>query len=188
MENKHILNAVQILEEAKNYAVKELETEAILSLRVGNTMQTLINGLKHVGGFVGQTAAASDDSGIKPAKTFMGLNLEELDEQKKPAKVDVPMDEKELFRQEVISLHSGFLDRDENDLKESLTREQLLGVAKLAGITVEDPAKQNVTLKLIREVKAAMEENIRLQEERDAKIQELDEQKKEGAPEEKEGE
>ena len=177
MKNENIEKAVAILEEAKGYALEELKNEPMLGLRVSNTMQTLINGMKHVGGFAGEvTGTADSTNSVQPAKTFMGLDLEELDAQKAPAKVDVPTDEKEAFKQNVIGLHAGFLNRDEKELQESLTREELLGVAKLSGITVADPTRQNVTLKLIREVKAAIEANNQLEAEKLAKQQELDAQ------------
>lgn len=177
MKNENIEKAVAILEEAKGYALDELKNEPMLGLRVSNTMQTLINGMKHVGGFAGEvTGTADSTNSVQPAKTFMGLDLAELDAQKVPAKVDVPTDEKEAFKQKVTSLHGGFLDREENELKESLTREELLGVAKLSGITVEDPTRQNVTLKLIREVKAAIDENKQLEADKLAKQQDLNAQ------------
>lgn len=177
MKNENIEKAVAILEEAKGYALEELKNEPMLGLRVSNTMQTLINGMKHVGGFAGEVTGTVDSTNsVQPAKTFMGLDLEELDAQKEPAKVDVPTDEKEAFKQKVIGLHAGFLNRDEKELQEALTREELLGVAKLSGITVADPTKQNVTLKLIREVKAAIEANNKLEAEKLAKQQELDAQ------------
>ncbi len=183
MENENIAKAVAILDEAKGYAVEQLKNEPMLNIRVTNTLETLINGLKHVGGFVGDVSTDAGQT-IKPAKSFMGLDLEALDQQSEPAEVNVLTDEKEQYRTEVNALYEGFLDRDEVDLKDSLTREQLLGVAKLAGITVEEPSKQNVTLKLIREVKAAIEDKNQLEAERLAKIQALDNEKEDG----KEGE
>lgn len=174
MKNENVQKAVAILEEAKDYAEQLLEGEIMLSLRVSKTMETLINGLKHVGGFAGDVTSSQDSaSSVQPAKTFMGLDLEELKKEQIHAKVDVPTDEKEAFKQKVISLHSGFLDRDENQLKEALTKEELLGVAKLAGVPVADPMRQQVTLKLIREVKEAMTDAIKLKEEKDSKILEL---------------
>lgn len=178
MKNENIQKAVELLEETKVYAVDLLKDEAMLGLRVSNTMQTLINGLKHVGGFAGDVTSSPDSSSaVQPAKTFMGLDLEELDKQNVPAKVDVPVDEKEQFKKEVTDIYANFLTRDEKNLQEALTKEQLLGVAKLAGVPVADPIKQNVTLKLIREIKEAMEAAITLQAEKDAKIQELDNSK-----------
>lgn len=183
MENENIAKAVAILDEAKSYAVEQLKNEPMLNIRVTNTLETLINGLKHVGGFVGDVSTEAGAT-IKPAKSFMGLDLEALDQQSEPAEVNVLTDEKEQYRTEVNALYEGFLDRDEVDLKDSLTREQLLGVAKLAGITVDEPSKQNVTLKLIREVKAAIEDKNQVEAERLAKIQALDNEKEDG----KEGE
>ena len=175
MKNENIEKAVAILEEAKGYALEELKNEPMIGLRVGNTMQTLINGMKHVGGFSGDVTGATDSTNsVQPAKSFMGLDLEELDKQNIPAKVDVPVDAKEQFKKEVTEIYANFLTRDEKNLHEALTKEQLLGVAKLAGVTVADPIKQNVTLKLIREIKEAMEAAITLQAEKDAKIKELD--------------
>ncbi|QDP86063.1 hypothetical protein FNJ88_11085 [Chryseobacterium sp. SNU WT5] len=177
MKNENVQKAVAILEEAKDYALEELKSEAMLGLRVANTMQTLINGLKHVGGFAGEVTGTVDSTNsVQPAKTFMGLDLGELEKEQVPAKVDVPTDEKEAFKQKVTELHAGFFGRDEKELQEALTREELLGVAKLSGITVPDPTKQNVTLKLIREIKEAMEDKAKLDEEKAAKIRELENQ------------
>lgn len=175
MKNEQVEKAVSILEESKNYVCEELKNEPMLSLRVSNTMQTLINGLKHVGGFTGQVTE-KPTSTIQPAKSFMGLDLQDLNAQNVPAEVNVHTDELEAFKAKVTELHAGFLGRDENELKESLTKDELLGVAKLSGITVEEPSKQGVTLKLIREVKAAIEANQALVDEKNAKKQDLNAQ------------
>lgn len=164
---ENIKNAVSYLEEAAGYAVAELANEPMLSLRVENTIKTLVNGLKHVGGFVG-TPSGTFESAVLEAKTFMGLDLNELDKQKAPAKVVVDLDEKEKFKQEVEDLYSSFLSRDDNDLKDSVPRVHVLGVAKLAGIELDsDNLPKQVTLKLIREIKAAIEKKAEVEAEKE---------------------
>lgn len=164
---ENIKNAVSYLEEAAGYAVAELANEPMLSLRVENTIKTLVNGLKHVGGFVG-TPAGTFESAIPEAKSFMGLDLSELDKQKAPAKVVVDLDEKEKYKQDVENLYSSFLSREDNDLKDSAPRIHVLGVAKLVGIELDaDNLPKQVTLKLIREIKSAIEKKAEVEAEKE---------------------
>lgn len=164
---ENIQRAVSYLEAAAGYAVEELANEPMLSLRVANTVKTLVNGLKHVGGFVG-APSETFESAVPEAKTFMGLDLNELDKQKAPAKVVVDLDEKEKYKQDVENLYSSFLSREDNDLKDSAPRILVLGVAKLAGIELDaDNLPKQVTLKLIREIKAAIEKKAEVEAEKE---------------------
>ena len=148
MQNENIKKAVDILEEAQGYALESLKNEPMLSLRVSNTMTTLINGLNHVGGFVGN-AAKEDIPTIQPAKSFMGLDLEELGKQEAPAKVVVELDEKEKFRNDVNALYAVFATKDENEIKDTVSKPLILGVAKLAGLEIENPSSKQISLKFI---------------------------------------
>ncbi|MDV2459879.1 hypothetical protein CMU99_16295 [Elizabethkingia anophelis] len=164
---ENIQRAVSYLEEAAGYAVAELANEPMLSLRVGNTVKTLVNGLKHVGGFVG-TPTGTFETAVPEAKSFMGLDLSDLDKQKATAKVVVDLDEKEKYKQDVENLYASFLSREDNDLKDSVSRVLVLGVAKLAGIELDsDNLPKQVTLKLIREIKAAIEKKAEVEAEKE---------------------
>ena len=166
MQNENIKKAVDILEEAQGYALESLKNEPMLSLRVSNTMTTLINGLNHVGGFVGN-AAKEDIPTIQPAKSFMGLDLEELGKQEAPAKVVVELDEKEKFRNDVEELYGLFSDKDDNDIKDTIAKPLILGVAKMAGIELENPSGKQITLKFIKEIKDAIKAKADLEIEKE---------------------
>lgn len=165
MQNENIKKAVDILEEAQGYALESLKNEPMLSLRVSNTMTTLINGLNHVGGFVGNSAK-EDIPTIQPAKSFMGLDLEELGKQEAPAKVVVELDEKEKFKNDVNALYAVFATKDENEIKDTVSKPLILGVAKLAGLEIENPSSKQITLKFIKEIKEAMKAKADLEAEK----------------------
>lgn len=165
MQNENIKKAVDILEEAQGYALESLNNEPMLSLRVSNTMTTLINGLNHVGGFVGN-AAKEDIPTIQPAKFFMGLDLEELGKQEAPAKVVVELDEKEKFRNDVNALYAVFATKDENEIKDTVSKPLILGVAKLAGLEIENPSSKQISLKFIKEIKDAIKAKADLEAEK----------------------
>lgn len=154
--NTNIKSAVEVLQEAKTEVSQLLTDETGLALRVDNTLEKLINNMKHVGGF-GATEDTASTSIVPKAKTFMGVNLEELDHESAPAKVEVDKDEQDLFVEKVKDLYSTFLDKDTKDISESIKKDELIGVAKLAGITLENPSTQNVTQKFINEIKDAIQ-------------------------------
>ena len=165
MQNENIKKAVDILEEAQGYALESLKNEPMLSLRVSNTMTTLINGLNHVGGFVGNSAK-EDIPTIQPAKSFMGLDLEELGKQEAPAKVVVELDEKEKFRNDVNAIYAVFATKDENEIKDTVSKPLILGVAKLAGLEIENPSSKQISLKFIKEIKDAIKAKADLEAEK----------------------
>lgn len=165
MQNENIKKAVDILEEAKEYALESLKNEPMLSLRVSNTMTTLVNGLNHVGGFVGNSAK-EDIPTIQPAKSFMGLDLEELVKQEAPAKVVVELDEKEKAKADVEKLYAIFSTKDDNEIKDTVSQMHVLGVAKMAGLVFENPSSVKITLKLIREIKDAIKAKAHLEAEK----------------------
>lgn len=165
MQNENIKKAVYILEEAQGYALESLKNEPMLSLRVSNTMTTLINGLNHVGGFVGNSAK-EDIPTIRPAKSFMGLDLEELGKQEAPAKVVVELDEKEKAKTDVEKLYAVFSTKDDNEIKDTVSQMYVLGVAKMAGLVFENPSSVKITLKLIREIKDAIKAKADLEAEK----------------------
>lgn len=165
MQNENIKKAVDILEEAQGYALESLKNEPMLSLRVSNTMTTLINGLNHVGGFVGNSAK-EDIPTIQPAKSFMGLDLEELGKQEAPAKVVVELDEKEKAKADVEKLYAVFSTKDDNEIKDTVSQMYVLGVAKMAGLVFENPSSVKITLKLIREIKDAIKTKADLEAEK----------------------
>ena len=165
MQNENIKTAVDILDEAKGYALEALKNEPMLSLRVSNTMTTLINGLNHVGGFVGNSAK-EDIPTIQPAKSFMGLDLEELGKQEAPAKVVVELNEKEKFRNDVNALYAVFATKDDNEIKDTVSKPLIIGVAKLAGLEIENPSSKQISLKFIKEIKEAMKAKADLEAEK----------------------
>ena len=165
MQNENIKKAVDILEEAQGYALESLKNEPMLSLRVSNTMTTLINGLNHVGGFVGNSAK-EDIPTIQPAKSFMGLDLEELGKQEAPAKVVVELDEKEKAKADVEKLYAVFSTKDDNEIKDTVSQMYVLGVAKMAGLVFENTSSVKITLKLIREIKDAIKAKADLEAEK----------------------
>lgn len=165
MPNENIKTAVDILDEAKGYALEALKNEPMLSLRVSNTMTTLINGLNHVGGFVGNSAK-EDIPTIQPAKSFMGLDLEELGKQEAPAKVVVELNEKEKFRNDVNALYAVFATKDDNEIKDTVSKPLIIGVAKLAGLEIENPSSKQISLKFIKEIKEAMKAKADLEAEK----------------------
>lgn len=154
--NNNIKLAVEALQAAKTEAAQHLVNETGLALRVDNTLEKLINNMNHVGGFGAMEDAAST-SIVPKAKTFMGVNLETLDQEAEPAKVEVDKDEQDLFVEKVKDLYYSFLNHDTKELSESIKKDELIGVAKLAGITLENPSTQNVTQKFINEVKEAIQ-------------------------------
>lgn len=162
MPNENIKTAVDILDEAQGYALEALKNEPMLSLRVSNTMTTLINGLNHIGGFVGSSAKETLPT-IQPAKSFMGLDLEELDKQEAPAKVVVELDEKEKAKVDVEKLYAVFSTKDDNEIKDTVSQMYILGVAKMAGLVFENPSSVKITLKLIREIKDAIKAKAELE-------------------------
>lgn len=162
MQNENIKKAVDILEEAQGYALDSLKNEPMLSLRVSNTMTTLINGLNHVGGFVGNSAK-EDIPTIQPAKSFMGLDLEELDKQEAPAKVIVELDEKEKFKNDVTALYAVFSTKDDTDIKETIAKPLILGVAKMAGLEIDNPSSKQISVKFIKEIKEAIKAKAELE-------------------------
>ncbi len=166
-QNENIKKAVDILDEAQGYALDALKNEPMLSLRVSNAMTTLINGLNHIGGFVGQSSSKETIPTIHPAKTFMGLDLEELDKQQAPAKVVVELDEKEKFKKDVNDLYAIFYDKDENAIKDAVAKPLILGVAKLAGLEIENPSSKQISLKFIKEIKEAIKAKADLDIEKD---------------------
>ncbi len=162
MQNENIKTAVDILDEAQGYALEALKNEPMLSLRVSNTMTTLINGLNHIGGFVGSSAKETLPT-IQPAKSFMGLDLEELDKQETPAKVIVELDEKEKFKNDVTALYAVFSTKDDTDIKETVAKPLILGVAKMAGIEIENPSSKQISVKFIKEIKEAIKAKAELE-------------------------
>ena len=165
MKDENIKKAVDILEEAQGYALESLKNEPMLSLRVSNTMTTLINGLNHIGGFVGNSAKEGIPT-IQPAKSFMGLDLEELGKQEAPAKVVVELDEKEKAKADVEKLYAVFSTKDDNEIKDTVSQMYVLGVAKMAGLIFENPSSVKITLKLIREIKDAIKAKADLEAEK----------------------
>lgn len=170
--NENIQLAVEALQAAKTEASQHLVNETGLALRVDNTLEKLINNLKHVGGF-GVSEESVSTSVVQKAKTFMGVDLEALDQEAAPAKVEVDQDEQDLFVEKVKDLYYTFLDRETKDISESIKKDELIGVAKLAGITLENPSTQNITQKFINEVKDAIQAQKNLEAEKLAKKNEL---------------
>lgn len=154
MQNQNIKEAVDILVEAQEYALEKLKNEPMFSLRVSNTMSTLVNGLNHIGGFTGQTNGNEPIITIQPAKKFLGLDLEAVEKQEAPAKVEVELDEKEKFKKNVTDLYAVFNDKNENEIKDTVAKPLILGVAKIAGLEVE--SSKQITLKFINEIKEAI--------------------------------
>ncbi|QIY82555.1 hypothetical protein HER18_02855 [Chryseobacterium sp. NEB161] len=156
---ENIVQAIEILETARKEVAALLTEETGLALRVDNTLEKLTNNIKHVGGFgISHFDDAKSNSVVPVAKTFMGINLEDLEAQQETATVEVEKGDKEIFISQVKDLYKTFLDRDTKELADSLKGKdlQVLGVARLAGITVENPSAVKVTQKFINEIKEAI--------------------------------
>lgn len=156
---ENISQAIEILETARKEVAALLTEETGLALRVDNTLEKLTNNIKHVGGFgISHFDDAESNSVVPVAKTFMGVNLEDLESQQEPATVEVEQDEIDVFVKESEDLYKTFLNRDTKELADSLKDKELLllGVAKKAGLTFENPSSVKVTQKFINEVKDAI--------------------------------
>lgn len=156
---ENISQAIEILETARKEVAALLTEETGLALRVDNTLEKLTNNIKHVGGFGISHFDDSESNNMVPkAKTFMGVNLEDLESQQEPATVEVEKGDKEIFISQVKDLYKTFLDRDTKELADSLKGKdlQILGVARLAGMNIENPSSVKVTQKFINEVKDAI--------------------------------
>lgn len=156
---ENISQAIEILETARKEVAALLTEETGLALRVDNTLEKLTNNIKHVGGFgISHFDDAESNSVVPVAKTFMGVNLEDLESQQEPATVEVEQDEIDVFVKESEDLYKTFLNRDTKELADSLKDKELLllGVARLAGMNIENPSSVKVTQKFINEVKDAI--------------------------------
>lgn len=171
--SENLNRAIKHLENARALAAEELINEPNLSVRVDKTLETLVNGLRHISGQVAAETHKLTNIGVQPAKTFMGLNLQKIEEQKEPAKVEVGASELEKFNADVQSLYANFIEREDNELKETVRIELLLGVAKLAGLEFENPSKVQPSIKLVKEIKAAIRKKAETDAAREAKIKEL---------------
>ena len=96
----------------------------------------------------------------------MGLDLEELGKQEAPAKVVVELNEKEKFRNDVNALYAVFATKDDNEIKDTVSKPLIIGVAKLAGLEIENPSSKQISLKFIKEIKEAMKAKADLEAEK----------------------
>lgn len=184
-----ILTAIQILTQAKEETAELLKDMPMLSIRVENTMGLLIRGINHANGF--NVPASEENKESSKLSNFFGLDLEEIKKQDIPAVVEVTKSEKDLFLERIQTLYDGFLDREDKEIVESVPKLDVLGVAKLAGITVENPASQNITQTFVKSIKKAIQEKkdteaARLAEQQKLNAEKSSDDKEAGATLEKE--
>lgn len=172
MSNPHNIEAaVHILAQAKEEVAELLKESPMLSIRVENTMGLLIRGINHANGF--NIGSYEDSKESKQMSNFFGLDVEEIEKQDVSPVVEVTKSEKDMFMERIQTLYEGFLDRDDKEIVESVPKLDILGVARLADITVENPASQNITQTFVKSIKKAIQDKIDLVEQREAEKKKL---------------
>ncbi|SIS72361.1 MULTISPECIES: hypothetical protein [Chryseobacterium] len=166
-----ILAAIHILTQAKEETAELLKDTPMLSIRVENTMGLLIRGINHANGF--NVAASEEKKESKQLSNFFGLDVQDIEKQDLPAVVEVSKSEKDLFMERIQILYDGFLDREDKEIVESVPKLDVLGVAKLAGITVENPASQNITQTFVKSIKKAIKDKNEVEANRQKELTNL---------------
>lgn len=167
------LAAIQILTQAKEETAELLKDTPMLSIRVENTMGLLIRGINHASGFNPSSAGETLSTTPQQMVNFYGLDVEEIKKQEVPAVVVITKSDKELYMERIKDLYEDFLNLEDKAIVESVPKVDVLGIAKLAGITVDNPASQNITQTFVKQIKKAIQEKNDTEDARKAELEKL---------------
>ncbi|WP_313214110.1 hypothetical protein [Soonwooa sp.] len=152
MQDIELMNqSISDLEQFRDMISERHKDNPTLTLRFSSVFNQLINSLGVHTGAVATPSNVAEGFTPQPLKMVFGKDVTHTEKRKlKPFEVD----DVAAMRERMQHIYDSFLDRENNDLKESLQEIEIRGVAKMAG--VEDFDTQKIDGHFLNKIKKAI--------------------------------